>query len=159
MAIGALISGGFNAAIQYHETGTVQWGGLGGVVDAAGDGAMLGMAGARGQAPVSTLKNGAVQVTEGAIKDALKGSEMKTTQSAISQPAVENYVRRLERGDTAPPIKVDGKVIVEGNHRYVAGRLAGREPARTPGTLASGQASKVQPIQKLKIDKTDWGNR
>ena len=41
----ALISGTFNAITQYVTTGNVQWRG-GGVVDAAGDGAVFGLAGA-----------------------------------------------------------------------------------------------------------------
>ncbi|WP_175958539.1 RHS repeat-associated core domain-containing protein [Burkholderia sp. BCC0405] len=100
-----------------------------------------------------------VAVTDDAIRAALKGSELKTAQGAISKPAVENYVRRLEAGEVAPAIKVDGKVIVDGNHRYVAGRLVGREPAQTAGTLSPGQAGRTQPVQNLKIDPSDWGNR
>lgn len=42
MASGAAVSGGMNAAEQYATTGNVQWGGIGGVLDAAGDGALLG---------------------------------------------------------------------------------------------------------------------
>jgi uncharacterized protein RhaS with RHS repeats len=100
-----------------------------------------------------------VAVTDQSIAAALKGSELQTTQSAVSKPVVENFVRRLEAGETAPAIKVDGKVIVDGNHRYVAGRVAGKEPAQTPGTLSPSQASKTQPVQQIKIDPADWGNR
>jgi RHS repeat-associated protein len=42
---GAVIAGGLNAAIQYSTTGTVQWGGIGGVLDAMGDGATFGLLG------------------------------------------------------------------------------------------------------------------
>jgi RHS repeat-associated protein len=45
MAAGAVLGGGMNAAIQYHETGEVRWSGVGGVLDAAGDGAMFGLLG------------------------------------------------------------------------------------------------------------------
>jgi RHS repeat-associated protein len=45
MGVGALIGGGLNAAEQYTTTGTIRWGGAGGVIDAAGDGAMFGMLG------------------------------------------------------------------------------------------------------------------
>ncbi|MFL9867534.1 RHS repeat-associated core domain-containing protein [Paraburkholderia fungorum] len=100
-----------------------------------------------------------VAVTDDAIRAVLKGSEMKTVQSAISRPAVESYVRRLEAGEIAPAIRVDGKVIVDGNHRYVAGRLVGTEPAQIPGALSPSQAAKTQPVQNLKIDPSDWGNR
>lgn len=84
---------------------------------------------------------------------------MKTAQGAISRPAVEHYVRRLEAGEVAPAIKVDGKVIVDGNHRYVAGRLVGKEPTQTVGTLSPSQAGRIQPVQNLKIDPSDRGNR
>ncbi len=42
MATGAVISGGVNAAGQYISNGEVRWSGIGGVADAAGDGAILG---------------------------------------------------------------------------------------------------------------------
>ncbi|CAG0904743.1 unnamed protein product, partial [Darwinula stevensoni] len=38
----------------------------------------------------------AVGITDEAIHAALKNSDLKTTQSAISKPVVENYVRRLQ---------------------------------------------------------------
>lgn len=106
----------------------------------------------------ATAKKG-VAVTDDAIRAALKGSELKTAQGAISRPAVENYVRRLEAGEVAPAIRVDGRVIVDGNHRYVAGRIVGKEPAQTAGTLSPSQAGRTQPIQNVKIDPSDWGNR
>ena len=67
-----------------------------------------------------------------------------------------------ERGKTGKVLSIhlnDGKVIVDGNHRYVAGRLVGQEPAQTAGTLSPSQAGKVQPVQNIKIDPSDWGNR
>jgi RHS repeat-associated protein len=100
-----------------------------------------------------------VVVTEETIAKALATSTMKTTQAAVSRPAVENYVRRLEAGQVAPPIKVDGSIIVDGNHRYVAGRLVGREPAQTAGTVSPSQATRARPVQDLKVDPNDWGNR
>jgi hypothetical protein len=67
-------------------------------------------------------------VNEATIADALKGSTMQTTQGKVSLPVVEAYVRKLEAGQVPPDIKVDGGVMVEGNHRYVAGRVYGTEP-------------------------------
>jgi ParB-like chromosome segregation protein Spo0J len=54
---------------------------------------------------------------------------MSTAQGGISIPKIERFLRRLEAGEVPPPIKVDNGVIVEGHHRYVAGRLFGKEPA------------------------------
>ena len=62
-------------------------------------------------------------VNEATIAKALEGSTMKTVQGQVSQPMVERYVRMLEAGKTPPAIQVDAGVIVNGNHRYVAGRI------------------------------------
>ncbi|WP_143343405.1 hypothetical protein [Delftia sp. K82] len=80
---------------------------------------------------------------------------MQTTQISISQPVVERYVRRLEAGDVAPPIKFDEK-IVDGHHRYMVGRVVGKEPAQTPGALSPRQITKINPIQNLEIKHRDW---
>jgi RHS repeat-associated protein len=90
------------------------------------------------------------------IAAALKGSTMETTQGAVSLPMVKEYVTMLENGSTAPPIKVSGKVIVDGNHRYVAGRLVGQEPAQVPGTLSPSQAPLVKPIQSTIVSADNW---
>jgi hypothetical protein len=83
---------------------------------------------------------------------------MSTTQGGISIPKVERFLRRLEAGEVPPTIKVDKGVIVEGHHRYVAGRLFGKEPAIDPGTMSRSQASKVKPIQDIKCSPDDWGD-
>lgn len=98
-------------------------------------------------------------VNESTISAALEGSTMKTTQSAISIPVVERYVRMLESGTSAPSIKVAEGVIVDGNHRYVAGRVFRQEPTLSAGTLSPSSKSLIQPIQNLKLDPLDWKNR
>lgn len=99
-----------------------------------------------------------ITVTQESVTAAMEGSTLKTTQPAVSGPMVERYVQKLQDGSSAPAIKVTNEgVIVEGNHRYVAGRLFGEEPATTPGTLSPSQASKVQPVQEIKVDPNDWG--
>jgi hypothetical protein len=83
---------------------------------------------------------------------------MKTTQGTVSGPVVQRYVDRLLSGETPPAIKTDGDVIVDGNHRYVAGRLVGKEPPTQPGTLSPSQKPLVKPVQKIKVDSADYGN-
>ncbi|MEO1805653.1 MAG: hypothetical protein AAFU33_12625, partial [Bacteroidota bacterium] len=67
-----------------------------------------------------------IEVTEDVIRGALKDTDMETLQDVVSLPMVQRYVKKLDDGLTPPPIKVDGNVIVEGNHRYVAGRVYGK---------------------------------
>jgi RHS repeat-associated protein len=106
-----------------------------------------------------TVGAGATAVTAARIEAALAGSNMKTTQRAVSMPVVQRYVDALGGGNKAPAIRVADGVIVDGNHRYVAGRVAGQPPAVQPGTLSPGQAGQVQPIQEIRVDPVDWGNR
>lgn len=75
-------------------------------------------------------------------------------------PTVRAYVDRLAAGEIAPPIQVVDGVIVEGNHRYIAGRLFGAEPAQTVGAVAPSQANRpIVSWDEIFLDPTDWGNR
>ena len=73
---GAAISGATNAAMQYFMNGTVQWGGLGGVADAAGDGAILGPAvapfAAKGVAMETRLLTSPASKTKNALQTPVK---------------------------------------------------------------------------------------
>lgn len=94
------------------------------------------------------------------VTQALQDSNLQTAQGVVSGPMVERYVQKLQNGEIAPPIKVTSEgVLVDGNHRYVAGKLTGNEPARVPGTLSPSQQSKVGPIQNTKVDPNDWGGQ
>ena len=64
------------------------------------------------------------------IREAMRDAPLSSQQAGgISLPKVRQYVDKLLQGEVAPAIKVDGNIIVDGNHRYVAARLLGREPA------------------------------
>jgi hypothetical protein len=89
----------------------------------------------------------------------LKGSELNTTHAGVPKLVVEIYLRRNDASEVEPANNGDEKIIVEGTHRYVAGRVAGQESAQTAGTLSSSPVGKVQAVQNLRIDPLDWGNR
>ncbi|WP_437287730.1 RHS repeat-associated core domain-containing protein [Sorangium sp. So ce406] len=73
------------------------------------------------------------QVTEEVIRQAMRGAPLASQQSGgVSLPTIQNYVDKLLAGDVAPAIKVDGRIIVYGNRRYIAGRVFGQEPAIQP---------------------------
>lgn len=99
------------------------------------------------------------EITDATIAKALQGSTMQTTQTSVSLPAIKRYVEMLKSGSASPAIKVADGVIVEGNHRYIAGRIMGIEPPQVPGTLAPSMKSLVKPIQQIKIDPSVWPNQ
>jgi RHS repeat-associated protein len=68
---GAVIAGSLSAGIQYGTTGTIQWGGIGGVLDAMGEGATLGLLGvsAFGQARTAVVAGATIGVGRTAAFD------------------------------------------------------------------------------------------
>jgi hypothetical protein len=99
--------------------------------------------------------NTAPKVTESMIRDAMENSPLQTQQGAVSLPKVQSAVDQLAAGSPAPPIKVDGSIIVDGNHRYIAGQIMGQPPAVQP--WPGGNPARVVPWWKQVIDPTDWG--
>ena len=75
----AAISGAFNAATQYLSTGQVQWRGVGGVLDAAGDGAILGPALGATTRPLSAVEGAGLSGVTGL------GNQNSLYQAAVGQ--------------------------------------------------------------------------
>ncbi|MFL7962270.1 hypothetical protein ACEI36_08465 [Pseudomonas kielensis] len=111
--------------------------------------------GAKGQALVTKGS----EVTAETIQKALQGDKTISVQDGVSLPAIQRYVDRLLQGEIAPPIKMDGNVIVDGNHRYIAAKILGMEPKVDPGILTSYKATKQKPIVEIEVTSVDWGNR
>ena len=81
-------------------------------------------------------------MTEEVIRNAMKDAPLKSQQrGGISLPRVREFVDKLNAGETPPAIKVDNGMIVEGNHRYIAGRIVGKEPPFNPGQAAGRNVS------------------
>jgi RHS repeat-associated protein len=99
------------------------------------------------------------RLSDGVIRDALRNAPLKTVQRGVSKPAIERYVDMLNQGKEPPPIKVDGDVIVDGNHRYIAGRVFGSDPPIQPGTLFPSRRGQIRSFEDIFIDPSDWGNR
>ena len=84
------------------------------------------------------------------IRGALQFSSMKTLQPSVSARVIQAYVDSIEAGVPIMDIKVDGDVIVDGNHRYIAGLLCKRQAPIQQWTRPS--SLKPIPIQQLRID-------
>ena len=97
---------------------------------------------------------GAPRVTEPMIRQAMADAPLESQQGAVSLPRVQSYVDQLAAGSEAPPIKVGGSIIVDGNHRYIAGRILGQEPAIQP--WPGGSAARVVPWWEQVVDPSEW---
>lgn len=95
-----------------------------------------------------------LDATVGNIKMVTAKTSYLTLQKSVSIPAVARYTALIERGSIAPPVKMDGNTIVDGNHRMVAGLLCNQIPASTPGTAP---LSKPRiPLRDIQPDPIDW---
>ena len=81
---------------------------------------------------------------------------MQTLQSGVSLPVIQRYVDKLLAGERAPAIKMDGNVIVEGNHRYIAAKILGMSVDVEPGVMASSQRNKISTVSGIGVDTVDW---
>jgi RHS repeat-associated protein len=103
---------------------------------------------------VSAITKGE-QVTEQLIREVMRDAPLRSQQAGgVSLPRVQAYVDRLLAGEAAPAIKVDGQMIVDGNHRYIAGRILGREPPIQP--WAGGRPGSAVQWDALPIDPAAW---
>ena len=95
-------------------------------------------------------------ITDEQIYEVMKDAPLQTQQSAVSKPVIQRYYEKIMNGETdVPPIKVDGNIIVNGNHRYIVCRLAGIDIGIIP--WSGGNIDKVISWLDIKIDDVDWG--
>ena len=78
--IGGVVAGGINYSIQYAQTGDVQWNGIGGVWDAAGDGATIGLV----LGVVGGWEGGAVAGTASAAERSVMIGEVNVSTSSTT---------------------------------------------------------------------------
>lgn len=152
----AVAAGGTASYYGLHQVGgrLTLWGleqqGFGAGLVVAGGAAAGNRAASQRQIPCND------PVDEAAIRRALAGSNMRTMQPSVSLPRVQQNVKRLRAGETPGPITVYENIIVDGNHRYVAGRVFGVEPPIRPGMLSSTQTQYSKPITEILVDVVNF---
>lgn len=80
-------------------------------------------------------------------------STLMTLQQLVSVPAIAAYTEMLENGSLPPSVEMDGNVIVEENHRMVAGLLCSTYPPVTPGSRPL--TAPLYPFNKINPDIND----
>ena len=107
MGGGAATAGGLNAAWQLANSGQVRWQGVGGVLDAAGDGAILGpmFAGLAARSTSSAIGSGPVGA-------AAKQTEATTARNALAE--------------SLAPLKGKAPATVTGGYNVKTGEVAAR---------------------------------
>lgn len=148
--IGGVVAGGINASIQYASTGDVQFKGMGGVIDAAGDGALVGLLGGIiGGAEVGAAAGAASAAERTAM---VGGVEVSTSSAAAARGSLEKA--------GFPGRAVTNEAGTEaGTIHNIAGkkmdvRVMDGGPKHSPRIVTSVQGSR----QAIKPDGTHFGN-
>src|SRR3954468_20161125 len=85
------------------------------------------------------------------------GKAVSPLEVTISGPPRVKHGPReaaTQDGETTPAIKIDGRIIADGNHRYIAGRILGQEPAIQQ--WLGGRPGSVVPWADLPINPEVW---
>ena len=144
------VAGGTGAVHAYD--GTLELIERSGLAEGAIYGAVASTAAAEGGGAAITRGE---QVTEEVIRNAMKDAPLSSQQAeSVSLPRVQQYVDELLAGEVPPAIKVDGSMIVDGNHRYIAGQILGRE---TPVIQwLGGRPGSAAPWADIPISPEAW---
>ena len=89
------------------------------------------------------------------IRTVMRRATLQTRQPRLCLPILERFFARLEDGETPPAIKVCRGVIVDGNHRYVAGMVFGKLPD-TLEWLERTNPPRIVPWDQVELDPVDW---
>ncbi|MEW5741266.1 MAG: RHS repeat-associated core domain-containing protein [Myxococcota bacterium] len=95
------------------------------------------------------------QITETVVREAMASAPLQSQQAGgLSLPRIQEYFDMLAAGSPSPAIQVDGSMIVDGNHRYVAGTIFGQTPPIQQ--WAGGRPADAVPWGQIPIDPKVW---
>jgi RHS repeat-associated protein len=109
------------------------------------------------QVLITKEKTQAINVTAELIQKVVEGCTYRCQQTNVSIPVIQNYVNRSLSGEIPPAIRMEGNVLVDGVHRFIAGLITGT-PAPIQSWIAPRSAT-LYDISRIYGDPTDWGNR
>ena len=96
------------------------------------------------------------QITKEFVLEYLKESEkdLKSTHAKLCFPIINRIYKKMSIGIKFPSIKVDGDLIIDGHHRYIASLLAGITLDTIPSSKTS--ATVVIGWDAVVLVTDDW---
>lgn len=80
--------------------------------------------------------------------------ELHPSHSKLCFPIIDRIYRKMKHGIRFSGIKIDGDVIIDGHHRYLAALLAGVSLERYPYSKTS--ATIIVEWNTVQFDSNDW---
>ena len=81
-------------------------------------------------------------------------AELKSTHQRLCLPVIVRIYKKMSIGIKFSGIKVDGDVIIDGHHRYLASLLAGVTLDKFPSSSTS--ATKITEWCSVEFVEEDW---
>ena len=78
----------------------------------------------------------------------------QSTHSKLCYPIILRLYKKMMVGIQFSPIKVDGNVLIDGHHRYIASLMAGSMIASSPSVKTA--ATNVIAWELVTFDTDDW---
>jgi hypothetical protein len=98
------------------------------------------------------LKDISIEIVSEFLK---KGKiDLRSTHGKLCFPIIERIYKKMSIGIKFPSIKVDGDLIIDGHHRYLASLLVGCTLDIAPSIKTS--ATVVSEWNKVVLDVDDW---
>jgi hypothetical protein len=96
------------------------------------------------------------QISKEIVLEYLKKSkiDLKSTHVLLCFPIINRIYKKMSIGIKFPSIKVDGDLIIDGHHRYLASLLAGTNLDTVPSSKTS--ATVVYEWETVILVTDDW---
>ncbi len=90
------------------------------------------------------------------ISDFISKNEipLKSTHERLCLPIINRIYRKMLMGIKFPSIKVDGDLIIDGHHRYLAALIANKSIDTIPSFRSS--ATEITNWKDVNLDISDW---
>lgn len=103
------------------------------------------------------IAGGVIRLTASKIISKIRGTGYRTQQVAVSIPKIERFVTDMVNGAKFPAVKVDGKVIVDGHHTFIAAKIANVEIEFQQATRPLHKVDMPDmDIAEIRLDEVDW---
>lgn len=96
------------------------------------------------------------KITKETIEEFIRNNsiELKPCQPSLCIPIIDRIYRKMSHDIKFPDILVDGDVIADGHHRYLASLMAGYVIEQQPGTRSP--ANDVRVWKSVVFEENEW---
>lgn len=100
------------------------------------------------------------RVTIGMVREVIRSAQGRTVNTVVELPKIQRYVTAMRNGAVFPRYSLQGDIIVDGNHRWIASQIAnvplGAQSPKHWLTDMDIEQWGVGLRSEMKVDRRDW---